>query len=115
MGVLPRIGRWASGPGAAVLTMAALLLLWEAAVVGLDIQRFLLPAPSDVVAEFIRDWRLIFFHAGQTVWGILAGWFIWSHVPDIHLLTGASIVAISGLYVIYKEIRLTNISLPEPH
>jgi len=74
MGVLPRIGRWAAGPGAALLTMAALLLLWEAAVVGLDIQRFLLPAPSDVVAEFIRDWRLIFFHAGQTVWGILAGY-----------------------------------------
>jgi ABC-type nitrate/sulfonate/bicarbonate transport system permease component len=74
MGLLPRIGRWAAGPGAAVLTMAALLLLWEAAVVGLDIQRFLLPAPSDVVAEFIRDGRLIFFHAGQTVWGILAGY-----------------------------------------
>jgi peptidoglycan/LPS O-acetylase OafA/YrhL len=27
-----------------------------------------------VAAEFIRDWRLIFFHAGQTVWGILAGY-----------------------------------------
>jgi NitT/TauT family transport system permease protein len=66
--------RWAAGQGAAVLTLMALLVLWEAAVVGLDIQRFLLPAPSDVVAEFIKDYRMIFGHAVQTVWGILAGY-----------------------------------------
>lgn len=66
--------RWAAGQGAAVLTLLALLVLWEAAVVGLDIQRFLLPAPSDVVAEFIKDYRMIFGHAVQTVWGILAGY-----------------------------------------
>ncbi|WP_203076398.1 ABC transporter permease [Falsiroseomonas ponticola] len=68
------VRRWAGGQGAAVLTLAALLAIWEAAVVGLDIPRFLLPAPSDVVAEFIKDHKLIFGHAIQTVWGILAGY-----------------------------------------
>jgi len=68
------VRRWASGQGAAVLTLAAVLVLWEAAVRGFEIQRFLLPAPTDVLAEFIKDWRLIFSHAIQTVWGILAGY-----------------------------------------
>ena len=68
------VRRWAGGQGAAVLTLAALLAIWEAAVVGLDIPRFLLPAPSDVVAEFIKDHKLLFGHAIQTVWGILAGY-----------------------------------------
>lgn len=68
------VRRWASGQGAAVLTLAAVLVLWEGAVRGFDIQRFLLPAPTDVLAEFIKDWRLIFSHAIQTVWGILAGY-----------------------------------------
>ena len=68
------VQRWASGQGAALLTLAAVLVLWEGAVRGLDIQRFLLPAPTDVLAEFIKDWRLIFSHAIQTVWGILAGY-----------------------------------------
>jgi NitT/TauT family transport system permease protein len=66
--------RWAAGPGAAVLTLAALLVLWEAGVRGFDVPRFLLPAPSDVAAEFVKDWNLIFGHAVQTVWGILAGY-----------------------------------------
>jgi ABC-type nitrate/sulfonate/bicarbonate transport system permease component len=66
--------RWAGGPGAAGLTLAVLVLLWETLVQGLDIPRFLLPAPSDIVAEFIKDWRLIFEHAIVTVWGILAGY-----------------------------------------
>lgn len=68
------VQRWASGQGAALLTLAAVLVLWEGAVRGLEIQRFLLPAPTDVLAEFIKDWRLIFSHAIQTVWGILAGY-----------------------------------------
>jgi ABC-type nitrate/sulfonate/bicarbonate transport system permease component len=66
--------RWAGGPGAAGITLAVLLLAWEALVQGLDIPRFLLPAPTDIVAEFIKDWRLILDHAIVTVWGILAGY-----------------------------------------
>jgi ABC-type nitrate/sulfonate/bicarbonate transport system permease component len=68
------LGRWAAGPGAAILTLAALVLVWEAGVRGFDVPRFLLPAPSDVAAEFAKDWRLIFTHAVETVWGILAGY-----------------------------------------
>jgi NitT/TauT family transport system permease protein len=68
------LSRWATGSGASLLTLSALLVVWEACVRGFEIPRFLLPAPSDVVAEFIKDWRLIFGHAIETVWGILAGY-----------------------------------------
>jgi len=64
MGVLPRIGRWASGPGAAVLTMAALLLLWEAAVVGLDLRALL---HFYLKAEIFHSLRLYWGEEGFTV------------------------------------------------
>jgi drug/metabolite transporter (DMT)-like permease len=46
------------------------------------------------------------FQYTQIIWGALAGYFLWDHVPDIHLVLGASIVACSGLFVIYRELKL---------
>jgi drug/metabolite transporter (DMT)-like permease len=48
------------------------------------------------------------FQYTQIFWGALAGWLIWSHVPDMHLVAGATIVAACGLYVIYREMRITD-------
>ena len=45
------------------------------------------------------------FQYTQIFWGALAGWILWRQVPSGHLVLGAAIVAASGLYVIYREIR----------
>jgi drug/metabolite transporter (DMT)-like permease len=48
------------------------------------------------------------FQYTQIFWGALAGWLLWRHVPDVRLIFGAAIVAVSGLYVIYREMNLTD-------
>lgn len=45
------------------------------------------------------------FQYTQIIWGALAGFLIWQHVPSHHLMLGAAIVAVSGIYVIYREMR----------
>lgn len=45
------------------------------------------------------------FQYTQIIWGALAGYIIWQHVPSRHLLAGSAIVAASGLYVIYCEMK----------
>ena len=46
------------------------------------------------------------FQYTQIFWGGLAGWLLWAHLPDKHLMAGAFIVAASGLFVIYREMRV---------
>jgi len=48
------------------------------------------------------------FQYTQIFWGALAGWLIWAQTPNRHLIAGAIIVAVSGLYVIYKEMRVSD-------
>lgn len=43
------------------------------------------------------------FQYTQIIWGALAGYVIWRHVPSHHLMAGAAIVAASGLYIIHRE------------
>jgi drug/metabolite transporter (DMT)-like permease len=45
------------------------------------------------------------FQYTQIIWGALAGFLIWQHVPSHHLMAGAAIVAMSGLYLIHSEMR----------
>lgn len=45
------------------------------------------------------------FQYTQIIWGALAGFLIWQHVPSHHLMAGAAIVAVSGLYLIHSEMR----------
>jgi len=49
------------------------------------------------------------FQYTQIFWGALAGWLLWRQVPDGHLVAGAVIVAASGLYVIYREIKVADV------
>jgi drug/metabolite transporter (DMT)-like permease len=46
------------------------------------------------------------FQYTQLFWGAVAGYLLWSHLPDPHLVLGAIIVAVSGFYVIYRELRI---------
>jgi drug/metabolite transporter (DMT)-like permease len=50
------------------------------------------------------------FQYTQIIWGALAGWLIWNQLPSGHLIAGAVVVAASGLYVIYADLRPTEIT-----
>lgn len=45
------------------------------------------------------------FQYTQIIWGAIAGFVIWQHVPSHHLMAGAAIVAGSGLYIIHLEMK----------
>jgi drug/metabolite transporter (DMT)-like permease len=45
------------------------------------------------------------FQYTQIIWGAVAGYVIWRHVPSHHLMAGSAIVAASGLFVIYGEMK----------
>ena len=45
------------------------------------------------------------FQYTQILWGAVAGYFFWNHLPDMRLIAGAAVVAVSGMFVIYREMR----------
>ena len=45
------------------------------------------------------------FQYTQIIWGAFAGYLIWGHVPEAHLVAGACIVTGCGLFVVYQEMR----------
>ena len=45
------------------------------------------------------------FQYTQIMWGALAGYILWAHIPEQRLILGALLVAASGLFVIYREMR----------
>ncbi len=57
-----------------LLLVLALVAVWEAAVRGFEIQRFLLPAPSEVARLIVEEWPLIQMHSLQTIGSILTGY-----------------------------------------
>ncbi len=52
------------------------------------------------------------FQYTQIFWGALAGWLIWGQTPGHRLLMGAAIVALSGLFVIYREMKILEYKKP---
>jgi NitT/TauT family transport system permease protein len=56
------------------LLILALIALWEAAVRILDVPRFLLPAPSEIVQIAIDEWGLVEMHSRSTVVSIVTGY-----------------------------------------
>lgn len=40
------------------------------------------------------------------LWAMLLGWLIWDELPDGYTVLGASIVAASGIYIVFRETRL---------
>jgi len=47
------------------------------------------------------------FEYTALLWATLLGYLVWGELPDSITLAGASIVAASGLYIIYRETRKT--------
>jgi drug/metabolite transporter (DMT)-like permease len=53
------------------------------------------------------------FEYTALLWATLLGYFVWGELPDAITLAGASIVALSGLYIIYRETRKVGYSSPK--
>jgi drug/metabolite transporter (DMT)-like permease len=54
-------------------------------------------APVGVVAPF--DYT-------QLIWASVIGYFVWGETPGVPTLVGAAIVAASGIYILYRELRI---------
>lgn len=54
-------------------------------------------APAAVVAAF--DYTAL-------LWATVLGWLIWGEVPDFATYVGASIIALSGLFIVLRERQL---------
>lgn len=68
-----------------VLIAVSVLLVWEAAIRVFNIQQFLLPRPSAILEELLKEFRLfaspgegsiVFQAAGATLWEAVGGFFI---------------------------------------
>jgi drug/metabolite transporter (DMT)-like permease len=46
------------------------------------------------------------FQYTQIIWGAVAGYALWAQMPGVRLVIGAFIVASSGLFVIYRELKV---------
>jgi drug/metabolite transporter (DMT)-like permease len=57
-------------------------------------------APAALVAPF---------HYSQMVTGGLLGYFIWGNVPNAYLLSGASVIIASGIYLVRHERRASRL------
>jgi drug/metabolite transporter (DMT)-like permease len=115
------IGRTERGPtivfyftlGGAMLGLVCLPFVWvtpDAATLGLlvvmgligGVGQMLLTealrvAPVGVVAPF--DYT-------QLIWASVIGYFVWGETPGVPTLVGAAIVAASGIYILYRELRV---------
>lgn len=54
-------------------------------------------APAAIVAPF---------QYSQMVWGVVIGFAVWGHLPDVAVAVGAAIVVASGLFILYREVEL---------
>ncbi len=45
------------------------------------------------------------FQYTQMIWAAVSGYVLWAHIPSLKLIVGAAIVAASGFYIIYSEMR----------
>lgn len=51
------------------------------------------------------------FHYSQIISGALIGYFVWDNIPTVHMLLGASVIILSGLYMVqhsHKAAKIAN-------
>jgi drug/metabolite transporter (DMT)-like permease len=55
------------------------------------------------------------FHYTQIIFGAAMGYFIWQEIPTPHLIVGAVIIIVSGLYIAARARKAENIASVSPH
>lgn len=60
----------------ALLTGAVFFIAWQVAVVALDVPAYLLPTPTAIVFDMIKNWSLLTQHALVTLWEIGLGFIV---------------------------------------
>ncbi len=78
-----------------VLLIVLLIVIWEAAVRVLDVPRFLLPAPTEIIQLAIAEWNLVEMHSLSTIVSIGTG----------YLAAVAFALAISALMIRYPMLE----------
>jgi len=71
-----RILRFASQNAAFALTMALVVVAWEAGVRLYEVPEYVLPAPSAIGVAMVTRWKVLMFHAGITLSEALLGFFL---------------------------------------
>jgi NitT/TauT family transport system permease protein len=75
-----------------ILIAVAFLTLWEFAVRIFNIQQFLLPKPTDIVARFLEETQILFNRSGSSLLYQAAGATLWSAFGGFVIGCGAGIV-----------------------
>jgi drug/metabolite transporter (DMT)-like permease len=90
--IAPATGGWAQ------LTVERLLLLATAAVFVLAGYQAIIQSMRVGDLSFVAPFRYV-----SLIWAIAAGYLVFGTVPDAMMLLGATIVILSGLYMLYRE------------
>ena len=90
--ILIPLGGWMplSGRGLALLALAAVLLL-------IGYQFVIMALRSGDISAVAP------FRYSALLWAMLLGYLVFGDVPDTMMMTGASIIVLSGLYAFYRE------------
>ncbi len=51
------------------------------------------------------------FEYSYLLWGLILGFLVWQHVPNLTTVIGAAVVIGSGIYIIKRESVLTSKTL----
>jgi len=99
-------GLWAA-QGATALTNQELLELAFSGLLGgaasLLLTTAYMRAPVALVAPFQYT---------QLLWGAFFGYVVFNNVPEVRMLTGAVIVALSNMFIVFYEMRLNRKAAP---
>ena len=63
----------------------------------MSVNRSLILAPATVVVPY---------QYSMIIWAVIFGYFVFNDVPTIHILIGAAIIVIAGIYIFLRERRL---------
>src|SRR5688572_23153759 len=60
----------------ALLTLLALLVIWQATTTIFGTPAYLLPSPLAILMQIAKDWKMLLMHSGITVFEIVTGFVI---------------------------------------
>ena len=52
------------------------------------------------------------FNYTKLIWATILGYYLFGHMPGLHVLTGTVIIVASGLYVLWREQRVRSAAMP---